>query len=163
MSDETLDKPDDIEVMMTALDVEDENAVIKYAQTVRHEVTEHIKRSALAGDTKAGNLLRGLVGDMTRDIFTSRKIKVEDKNADTNAALARQVAEIMDSHNVKVSRHDVTADEAAKDDMPNFDVSEMPSMDLPAGLVSQGSPEVDIEKIISEGLSRSSGKKVDED
>lgn len=155
-------EPDEISQWAAKIDVDNEEEVIRYANSIRHELTESFKTYAVAGDTKAGNLIRGLVGDMTKDIFTGRKIKVEDKNADTNAQFAREFAAMMDENDQRVKRHDNKAGDTAGD-MPDFDVSEMPELELPEGLVSQGTPEVDIDRIVSEGLAKSGRGSEDED
>lgn len=161
MSEEIKDavKKDDVLTMLATLNLQDEQAVLEYAQRNRHELIELLKTFAHTGDTKTINVIRGLLKDMDSSVYTNRRIQVESKDADTNAELARQAALLLDQAGIGVRRHDGEDSDYA----PDFDVSAMPVINLDPSVTSNSDGIVDIDAIVAEGLKKTRGDSSDED
>lgn len=156
-------KKSQIMEMLEEVNLQDEEEVLSYTKIVKHQLAQKFAADALNnGDTKCGNLAAKLLDSLDKAVFTNRKIKVEDKNADTNAALAAQAAEILDSHNLKVTRHSESITDGVYEEV-TFDVSAMPTISLKDGIADVGTGEVDISEIVSKGLSRMGSSQEDED
>lgn len=141
-------------------DFDSEEDVFKFVQLQRGELYKGIRASALEGDVKSARVCDALLKSMENQPMQLKKIEVDDKAATNMGEFAKAISEALDNGGVGVTRHDDST--VPEDYTPNFDESEMPSVKLKDGIASTGSNDVDLDKIIQEGIAKS-GRSQDED
>lgn len=141
-------------------DFDDEASVFKFVQQQRGNIYSQLRSSALSGDTKSARVCDALLKAMENQPMQLKKIAVDDKAASNMGEFAKAIADALDSKGIGVVRHDET--DIPNDYTPEFDTSEMPNVKLKEGIANTGSNDVDLDKIIQEGIAKS-GKNPDED